>query len=103
MMLFCAWDRRWHKIKHGWESTAKQAYVKMCDLTNNPSDDVPFLLYKVKAENKAEKDSWLPIVYYFLIAAGILSFFLFRLVSQYVTTGEVGLAPGRYRSETARQ
>ena len=80
MLIFCIWDRRWHKIKHGWQSTAKEAYCNICELTNNPEQEIIMPLYKSKSERKAEYYSWQPIVFYFLVVCSALSFLLFYLV-----------------------
>lgn len=80
MLIFCIWDRRWHKIKHGWQSTSKEAYYNICELTNNPDKEIIMPLYKFESEKNAEYFSWQPIVFYFLVVGSALSFLLFYLV-----------------------
>jgi len=82
MLIFCIWDRRWHKVKHGWQGTAVTAYRNICNLTNNNDVEISFYLYEVDYEAKAEFDSWQPIVYYTLLASSLLSFLLFYLISK---------------------
>jgi hypothetical protein len=80
MLIFCIWDRRWHRIKHGWQGTAKEAYCNICELSNNPEQEIVIPLYKADSERKAEYFSWQPIVFYFLVVGSALSFWLFYLV-----------------------
>jgi len=81
MAIFCVWDRRWHRIKHGWQSTANEAYRKVNELNNFPEKEITIPLYKTSGEEKAEWLSWQPIIFYFLVAGAALSFELFHLVS----------------------
>ncbi len=80
MLIFCIWDRRWHKIKHGWQATAKEAYCNICEITNNKEQDIVMPLYKSESESNAEKFSWQPIVFYFLVLGATFSFWLFYLI-----------------------
>ena len=80
MLIFCIWDRRWHKIKHGWQATAKDAYCNICELVNNKEQDIFMPLYKSSSERNAEAFSWQPIVFYFLVLGTALSFRLFYLI-----------------------
>jgi len=82
MLIFCVWDRRWHRIKHGWQGTARDTYIKICEMTNNPEKDMTVILYKSKSEEKAEFFSWQPIVFYFLVIGAALSFGLFYLTKR---------------------
>jgi len=75
-LIFCVWDRRWHKIKHGWDNTAKICYRRIVDLTNNPDQDITFSRYNVKIAKSAEWDSLQPIVFYTLVIGSIASFFI---------------------------
>ncbi len=80
MLIFCFWDRRWHRIKHGWQSTANMTYRLICDMTNNPDKDLDYPLYNWKGEGRAEYNSWQPIVFYFLVFGALSSFGLFGIV-----------------------
>jgi len=77
MVIFCLWDRRWHKIKHGWDYSSRIFYKKMEEVVNEPSKDVTFKVYYIEGERFAERFSFQPIVFYFLIIASLTSFFLF--------------------------
>ena len=77
MVIFCVWDRRWHKTKHGWDHSSYEFYKKLRDIINDPNQDVSYQLYYVEGEPKAEWFSLQPIVFYFLIAASVVSFFVF--------------------------
>ena len=78
IVIFCIWDRRWHKTKHGWEYSSQVFYEKMRDIINDPSQDVSYKLYYKEGEQTAEWFSLQPIVFYFLLAASVASFFIFR-------------------------
>jgi hypothetical protein len=75
-IVFCVWDRRWHRVKHGWDSTGKACYNCIVQLTNDPNQDVSFPAYDSKAEQGAEWRSWQPVVFYLLVAASVGSFFI---------------------------
>lgn len=79
MIIFCAWDRRWHKHKHGWSACAKNCYDNLVDLTNNESQEIKYLNFisGKKGSDSAEWTSFQPIVFYFLIVGAAASFFLF--------------------------
>lgn len=74
--IFCIWDRKWHKTKHGWDSTSRNCYEKLVTLVNNPDQDVLFLRYDSAGEHTTEWTSWQPIVFYFLVLGSIASFFI---------------------------
>ncbi|MFO0945647.1 MAG: hypothetical protein U1D30_06845 [Planctomycetota bacterium] len=76
MIIFCVWDRRWHRTKHGWDSAANKCYTALVELTNNPDQDVTYCRYDTAAEADAEWTSWQPIVFYLLVAASAASFFV---------------------------
>ena len=73
-IIFCVWDRRWHRMKHGWDSTNKICYDRLVDLTNDPNQDLTFPRYNSLAEKDAEWTSWQPVVFYLLVAGSVLSF-----------------------------
>jgi hypothetical protein len=77
MLIFCVWDRRWHKTKHGWEYSSLLFYQKLGEVNNEPDKDVAFQSYYVEGERTAERFSFQPIVFYFLVAASLASFFIF--------------------------
>jgi hypothetical protein len=76
MMIFAIWDRRWHKISHGWNATGKAGFRKLADLVNNPDLNITFLTYEAEGEGRAELFSWQPILLYFLVAASVASFWV---------------------------
>ena len=78
IIIFCVWDMRWHKTKHGWDHSSRVFYERMRDIANDPSQDVSYNLYYVEGEQTAEWFSLQPIVFYFLLAASVASFFIFR-------------------------
>lgn len=84
MIIFCVWDRRWHRIKHGWQGTAKDTYIKICEMISDPKRDMTVILYKSKSEENTEFFSWQPIVYYFLVIGAALSFWLFYLTKNQI-------------------
>lgn len=75
-IIFCAWDRRWHRVKHGWDSTARCCYDCIIKLTNNEKQDIEFPLYDSEAEPHAEWLSLQPAVFYLLVIGSIASFFI---------------------------
>jgi hypothetical protein len=77
MIIFAIWDRRWHKVKHGWDATATTCYSNLAKLTDNPDQDLTYSTYEVSGEATAEWGSWQPIVFYFLILASVSSFWVF--------------------------
>ena len=82
MLIFCVWDRRWHRTKHGWEYSGKLIYQKLSEVINDSAGDVTFPLYDKKGEETAEWFSLQPVVFYFLIAASLVSFFVFSSLKQ---------------------
>ncbi|KAF0145312.1 MAG: hypothetical protein FD156_1143 [Nitrospirae bacterium] len=79
-VIFCFWDRRWHKTKHGWDYSSSIYYKKMEEMVNEPNNDITYKLYYVEGERSAEWFSFQPVVFYFLIIASLTSFFLFSLL-----------------------
>lgn len=79
-VIFCLWDRRWHKTKHGWDHSGRIYYKKMEEMVNEPSKDIGYKQYYVEGEQSAEWFSFQPIVFYFLVVASLSSFFLFSLL-----------------------
>ena len=77
MVIFCSWDRRWHKTKHGWDYSSRVYFQKMQEMVNDPDQDISFKLYYLEGEQSAEGSSFQPLVFYFLIVASVISFFLF--------------------------
>ena len=77
MVIFCLWDRRWHKTKHGWDYSSRIYYQKMQEMVNDPTQDISFKLYYSEGERTAERFRFQPLVFYFLIVASVISFFLF--------------------------
>jgi hypothetical protein len=78
MTIFAIWDRRWHKFSHGWNATGSACFRKLAELVNSSGkEDLTFLTYEAKGEGKAQRLSWQPIVYYFLVAASVASFWIF--------------------------
>jgi hypothetical protein len=80
MLLFAFWDRRWHKTRHGWEYSRNKFRENLIALINDPVVDIEFLPYYSEGEKKAELKSLLPIFYYILVAASIISFFLYKFI-----------------------
>jgi hypothetical protein len=78
MAIFCIWDRRWHLTKHGWEYSSCVFYEKMCHITNDSMQEISYKFYYKEREQTAEWFSVQPIVFYFLLAASIASFFIFE-------------------------
>ncbi len=76
MIIFAIWDRRWHKISHGWSATSKACFRNLANLVNNPDLDLTFVTYEAKGEGKAEWRSWQPIVFYFLVVASVASYWV---------------------------
>jgi hypothetical protein len=76
MVIFAIWDRRWHMTAHGWRATAGACYSNLAKLVNNPDQDLTFSTYERKGEKKAEWHSWQPVVFYFLIVASVVSFWI---------------------------
>jgi hypothetical protein len=79
-VIFCFWDRRWHKTKHGWDYSSRIWYKKMEEMVNAPTNDITYKRYYKEGEQSAELFSFQPIVFYFLIIASLTSFFLFNLL-----------------------
>jgi len=80
MTIFALWDRRWHKTKHGWQQTRNVLTSKVVKLANHPKKDVQFQLYCPDAEKTAEPFSFQPMIFYFLVLASLVSFFVFRSI-----------------------
>lgn len=78
MVILCLWDRRWHRTKHGWDSTRKLCYQELVKIVNDPSQPAEFPRYDRAAQEEAEWTSFLPIVYYLLVAGAVASLFAFR-------------------------
>ncbi len=78
MVIFCLWDRRWHKTKHGWDYSGQVYYQKMEELVNDPTKDISFKSYYEEGEKTAERFKFQPSVFYFLIVASVISFYLFN-------------------------
>ena len=69
MVIFCLWDRRWHRTKHGWDYSGRMYYQKMQEIVNEPNQDISFKLYYTEGERTAERFRFQPLVFYFLIVA----------------------------------
>ena len=80
MIFFAAWDRRWHRTKHGWEYSRNVFREKLVILINDPKIEIDLLPYYAIGEEKAEFNSMLPILYYILISGSIVSFFLYKFI-----------------------
>jgi hypothetical protein len=80
MCIFCFWDRRLHKVSHGWQSTNKTYCEKSVDVINNPTKDITFPRYRTDSEKNAEWFSFQPIIFYALVLGGLLSFVIFIFV-----------------------
>ena len=78
MFIFCFWDRKWHRTKHGWDRTGRECYLSIVKLINNPKQDISVQTYISAAEKEAEWKSWQPIVFYFLFVASIASYFILK-------------------------
>jgi len=76
MIIFAIWDRRWHKISHGWRATGKACFRNLAELVNNPANNLTFLAYVPGGKGKAEWCSWQPIVFYFLVVASVASYWV---------------------------
>jgi hypothetical protein len=76
MVIFAVWDRRWHRTKHGWEATSKSSYENLLKLVNDNNQNIEYETYEVAEEKTAEKTSWQPIVFYFLVGASISSYWV---------------------------
>jgi hypothetical protein len=81
MLVFCVMDRRLHKISHGWGRTWWTLAKQLGETINSPEKDVAVPRYCVEAEKNAEWRSLQPIIYYLLIGAAILSFWVFPWAS----------------------
>lgn len=77
MLMFCIWDRRWHRTKHGWEYSSRIYYHLLQTIVNAPSADVAYKLYYPQGESGAEWLSFQPIVFYILVAASVVSLAVF--------------------------
>jgi hypothetical protein len=74
MVIFAIWDRRWHKISHGWRTTDEASCKNLAKLAENFDQNISYATYIQKGEENAEWLSWQPILFYILIAASIASF-----------------------------
>jgi len=84
MISFTLWDRKWHKTKHGWQYTRNMFRDKLALLINNEKDNIEIFSYYKVGEDDAERDSFQPLLFYFLIIGSIGSFFIFRIINKVV-------------------
>jgi hypothetical protein len=81
MGIFCLWDRRLHKISHGWQSTASTFCRGIGEVINKPGQDTTFPRYRTDAEKRAEWFSFQPMIFYALVLGGLATFLMFLLLS----------------------
>ena len=81
MLIFCFWDRRLHKISHGWQSTSRAFCSIIASVINCPDQDISFLHYQSDGEKSAEWKSFQPMIFYTLVLGGLISFFIFPFLS----------------------
>jgi len=81
MLIFCLWDRRLHKISHGWQSSSFTFCRKIGEAMNNPDQDISFPRYRADAEKRVEWRSFQPMIFYALVFGGFISFFIFFFLS----------------------
>ena len=81
MFVFCLWDRRLHKISHGWQSSSFTFCRKIGEVINSPDQDITFPRYRADAEKRAECFSFRPMIFYALVLGGFISFPIFLLLS----------------------
>jgi hypothetical protein len=77
MGVFCFWDRRLHKISHGWQCSSTTFCEITSNVINNPKKNFSFPRYREDCEKKAEWFSFQPVIFYALIFGGLISFPLF--------------------------
>lgn len=77
MLIFASWDRRLHKINHGWRKTSSTLCQKICEIVNNPTQDISFRLYYKNGEKIAEWFGFLPVIFYALVLGSLISYFIF--------------------------
>jgi len=80
MCIFCLWDRRLHRISHGWQSARSTFCASISEVINTPKKDITFPRYRADGERKAEVFSFQPIIFYALVVGGLISFAVFILV-----------------------
>jgi hypothetical protein len=80
MCIFCLWDRRLHKISHGWQSSNKTYCEMSAEVINKPTKDISFPRYSTDNEKNAEWFSFQPVVFYALVLGGLLLFLIFLFV-----------------------
>jgi len=80
MCIFCLWDRRLHKISHGWRSSSSTFCQTISEVINNPDQDITLPRYRADGEKKAEWFSFQPMIFYALVLGGLISFFIFLLL-----------------------
>ena len=80
MCIFCLWDRRLHKISHGWQSSNKTYCEMSAALINSPTKEISFPRYRKDSEKKAEYFSFQPVIFYVLVLGGLLTYILFILI-----------------------
>lgn len=80
MSIFCFWDRRLHRIMHGWRSSASILRSKITEVINHPDQDIEFSHYRIEGEKKAEWFSFMPVIFYILVLGGLVSFLVFRFL-----------------------
>jgi len=76
MVIFCLLDQRFHKMSHGWQETKKILIHKISKTINEPTKNITFPRYSVKGERTVELFSLQSIIFYLLIAGGVMSFFI---------------------------
>ena len=77
MLFFCFWDRRLHKVSHGWQYTSSFYCKIISDVINEPKKKISFRRYLKDYEKKAEWFSFQPMIFYTLVIGGLISFPLF--------------------------
>jgi len=77
MLIFTFWDRRLHKINHGWRRTGSLYCEKITEIINDPGKDVSFCQYYFEKKKKVEWFGFQPIIYYLLVLGGVSSHFIF--------------------------
>lgn len=74
MLIFFLIDRKYHVYSHGFQGPSYQLIHKMAEV--NSENTIEFDKYDCECAKTAEWFSLQAIVYYFLIAAAVLSYFI---------------------------
>jgi hypothetical protein len=77
MSIFCLWDRRLHKISHGWQGSSATFCREIGEVINKPDQDIAFPRYRADAEKRAEWFSFQPMIFYALVFGGVATFLMF--------------------------